>query len=30
MKVSRGFRGATGGCMGLIRVGGGNLTHYGV
>ena len=30
MKVSRGFRGATGGCMGLLRVDGGYLTCYGV
>ena len=30
MKVSRGFRRATGGCMGLMRVGGGYLTRYGV
>ena len=30
MKVSRGFRGATGGCMGLLRVDGGYLTCYAV
>ena len=35
LKVSRGFKGATGGCIGLIKdddmtVGGGYLTHYGV
>ena len=30
MKVSRGLRGATGGCMGLMRVGGGYLMRYGV
>ena len=37
LKVSRGFKGETGGCMGLMEAdegsgtaGGGYLTHYGV